>query len=437
MASNRRAKGSVETLPSGALRVRVYAGIDPVTGRRHYLTEQVPAGRNAEREAEAVRARLVAEVAERRNPRTRATVAELLERYLAQFDGSPNTLRYYEGLARNHIGPLIGRVAVGQVDAEILDSLYAELRRCRKHCTGRGGVDHRTDGDHECDDRCRPHRCRPLGVSAVRAVHYVLSGAFRRAVRWRWVAVNPIAEGEPPAAKPPNPRPPTPAQAARILTEAWDKDPAWGALLWLITTTGMRRGELCALRWHLLEIDDADRAVVWIREAVRKGADGRPELADLKTHQQRRIALDAETVEMLREHRAEQQRVAAALGVELRADGFVFSSSPDGSEFLKPDTVTQRYERLARRLGIETTLHKLRHYSATELIAAGVDIRTVAGRLGHGGGGVTTLRVYSAWISEADQRAAGGLASRMPRRPSATRPRPDRGGAEGDRVRRV
>jgi hypothetical protein len=59
-------------------------------------------------------------------------------------------------------------------------------------------------------------------------------------------------------------------------------------------------------------------------------------------------------------------------------------------------------------------LHQLRHYSATELIAAGVDVRTVAGRLGHGGGGATTLKVYSAWRSEADQRAASSLGMRMP-----------------------
>ena len=71
----------------------------------------------------------------------------------------------------------------------------------------------------------------------------------------------------------------------------------------------------------------------------------------------------------------------------------------------------------AARLG--RTHSQLRHYSATELIAAGVDIRTVAGRLGHGSGGTTTLRVYSAWVAEADQRAAGSLAARMPVLPVA------------------
>ena len=86
--------------------------------------------------------------------------------------------------------------------------------------------------------------------------------------------------------------------------------------------------------------------------------------------------------------------------------------------------MSERYSDLAERLGISTSLHKLRHYSATELIAAGVDVRTVAGRLGHGGGGTTTLRVYAAWVSESDQRAAGSLFARMPARPEERPARP-------------
>jgi site-specific recombinase XerD len=102
-------------------------------------------------------------------------------------------------------------------------------------------------------------------------------------------------------------------------------------------------------------------------------------------------------------------------------DAYVFSLAPDGSTPLTPDSVTQRYIRMTERLGIDTHLHALRHYSATELISAGVDVRTVAGRLGHAGGGTTTLRVYAAWVSEADQRAAAALAPRMPQRPKAAK----------------
>jgi len=90
----------------------VYAGIDPVSKRRHYLTEVVPAGPRAERQARTVRDRLVREVEERGSPRTAATVNQLLDRYLDKFDGTPRTLELYGSYVRKHIGPLIGEVKV-------------------------------------------------------------------------------------------------------------------------------------------------------------------------------------------------------------------------------------------------------------------------------------------------------------------------------------
>ncbi len=125
---------------------------------------------------------------------------------------------------------------------------------------------------------------------------------------------------------------------------------------------------------------------------------------------------------MLREHYERCLARAAAVGLTLPDDAYIFSLSVDGSMPLIPDSVTQRYKRMADRLGIATHLHALRHYSATELINAGVDPRTVAGRLGHGGGGATTLRVYAAWVSEADQRAAAKLSASMPKRPTRRGP---------------
>ena len=101
--------------------------------------------------------------------------------------------------------------------------------------------------------------------------------------------------------------------------------------------------------------------------------------------------------------------------MKLAEDTFVFSYAPDHRRHCDPDAITHRYSKMAADLGIDTHLHALRHYSATELIAAGVDVRTVAGRLGHGGGGATTLRVYAAWLAAADKSAAGLLASRLPK----------------------
>jgi hypothetical protein len=133
-------------------------------------------------------------------------------------------------------------------------------------------------------------------------------------------------------------------------------------------------------------------------------------------HQQRRITLDAQTLALLAAYR--HHCGARADLDDMPGDARIFSPMPDGATWLRPDTASQRYQRMCARLGWDMHIHQLRHYSATELIASGVDVRTVAGRLGHGGGGTTTLKVYSAFLAEADQRAAGSLATRMPELPA-------------------
>ena len=165
--------------------MRVYAGIDPVTKRRHDLTEVVQAGPRAATLAEQSLTRLLNQVDEKRNPRTVSTVNQLLDEHLAMLDVDRSTLLNYQGQLRLHVRPFIGGEKVGAIDATVLDSLYAELRRCRAHCRNPRGVDHRTNRPHECDQRCGPHVCRPLSASSIRQIHHVLSGAFKRAVRWR------------------------------------------------------------------------------------------------------------------------------------------------------------------------------------------------------------------------------------------------------------
>jgi integrase len=408
----RRTRGEIEELPSGSLRVKVYAGIDPLSGRRLYLTETVPAGSTAGRDAEQARTRLLGQVDERRNPRTKATVDQLMDRYLELLDVDRSTRKSYEGYIRNHVRPLLGKLAVGRLDGETLDSFYRVLRTCRAHCRGRRYVEHRVDGAHDCDDRCRPHQCRPLATSSIRQIHWCLSGALKRAVRWHWIAVNPLDQAEPPRSATPDPHPPTPEQAAAIVNAAF-ADLWWGVLVWLAMTTGARRGELCALRLDLL---DLDHGLLTIKTSI--GQDGsRTWEKDTKTHQQRRITLDETTVLLLRAYLRQREAEAAEFGRTISPTGRVFSSSVDHSTWLKPGSVGNRYSRMCKRLGWTMNIHQLRHYSATELIAAGVDVRTVAGRLGHGGGGATTLRVYSAWTAEADQRAAGNLSGRLPSLP--------------------
>lgn len=267
--------------------------------------------------------------------------------------------------------------------------------------------------------------------ATIRKIHFLISAAYQSAVRWEWIFTNPTSRADKPAAPSPDPQPPTAEQAAALVNECW----RWGDLgpyVWLAMTTGARRGELCALRWERLRAIHVERGshdciaagcrwVLVVRRAIGQSvADGEIWEKDTKTHQQRHIALDSETVAVLLEHRRRCDKAAQAIGVAVTDEHFMFADSPAGTAASKPSSMSDRYKRCATRLGITTCLKNLRHYSATELITAGVDVRTVAGRLGHGGGGgTTTLKVYAAWVAAADQHASTVLLNRMPQRPAA------------------
>ena len=99
-------------------------------------------------------------------------------------------------------------------------------------------------------------------------------------------------------------------------------------------------------------------------------------------------------------------------GIEVPGDAFAYSPDPAGLEPWNPDTMTHRYRRYADMAGIRSSLKETRHYSATQLLAAGVDLNTVAGRLGHAEGS-TTLKFYAQFTRPADQRAAAVIPAQL------------------------
>ncbi len=393
--------------------VRVFAGWDPVTGKRVDLTG------SAENERAAIRLRdkLRAEVANATSARTNATLSHLLDEWLRTHDAAETTLANYRWLADSFVIPVMGDVSLAKLirlGPKAFEQLYAELRSCRRRCKGVALVDHRTTLAHKCDERCRQHECTPLAPTSVRKIHAVLSGAFTAAVRWGWVGVSPLDSAIQPRAPKPQPTPPSTEQAAQIVDAAWKQDDDWGTFVWLTFVTGARRSELIALTWT--DLDLAAHVLTIRRGLIRRN--GRTIIKDTKTHQMRRISLDKVTVDILKAHRARWERRCAVIGAESVPTAYVFSYTADNSRPCNPDTVTHRYSAMTATLGLDTHLHELRHYSATELLSAGVDLRTVAGRLGHGGGGATTLKVYAAWVQAADEQAAELLASRLPSPPS-------------------
>jgi integrase len=360
-------------------RVIVYAGRDPITGRKRQKSLSVA----TRAEAKQAEARLITEVGAGQHRGTaNRTVAELLGRWLKWRQSvrpiSPTTVATYRGYIDRTIVPALGKLQLGRLDAATLDAFYAHLRKQG----GKGG--------------------RPMAASSVHQVHAILSGALKRAVVWRWIADNPARLASPPSIERTDMQPPAAEDAAQLLSVALAEDRELGLFLRLAVVLGARRGELCALRWSDVDLDQGE--VLIAGGIVRVPGQSLVDKAT-KTHAKRRVAIGADTAELLRAHWLAQAKDALACGTTLAADAYVFSHAPDGSAPINPDGITHRFRRLARRLGVRCRLHDLRHFMVTQLVAGGVDWRTVAGRAGHADGHMT-LSTYAHFQQAQDRQAA-------------------------------
>jgi integrase len=293
----------------------------------------------------------------------------------------PSTFRNYNGLLA-HVLPAIGHVPLRDVTAPMLTARYGEL----------------IDGDAE-------HQ--PLSPSTVRLVHTLVRQALADAVKWNRLARNPADSAEPPSAR---------AARSRKM-QTWDRDQLRAFLAhvrddrlyaaWRTTaTTGMRRGELLGLRWRDLELD-ASRASI-----VQTLIDGptAPQISEPKTESGRRsVALDDETVAVIRAHRKAQAAEKLALGPAYADHGLVFCRE-DGVP-LWPRTFSQMFKRHVENAGLPPIrLHDLRHTHATLALQAGIHPKVVSERLGHANISIT-LDTYSHAIPAMQEDAAAKVAA--------------------------
>jgi integrase len=362
----------------GVWRLRVYAGRGP-NGSPLQITRTVvgdegrPGG--GVRKARAELAKLRSSVARGQVPTGSETMGELLGRWLAHCESkglSPTTMRKYRSIAETVVRPELGKVRLSKLTAGHLDRLYTKLAAKGNKAT------------------------------TIRRAHALIGAALHSAERWDLVERNVARRAAPPPVRPAQITAPSPAEVQAILRAADELDPGLTTLLLLAALTGARRGELCALRWSDL---DAGAGTLSIARSVYETAKGGWGEKGTKSHQVRKIGLDALALEALRRHRAAVDATASGLGLEIGADAFMFSRSPVGSEPVRPDVVTRFAGRAAGDAGVRTHLHALRHFSATQGIAAGYDPVTVGARLGHADPSIT-LRVYSHALERRDRDLA-------------------------------
>jgi integrase len=236
----------------------------------------------------------------------------------------------------------------------------------------------------------------------IRNHHAIISSALHQAARWGWVRANVAELAKPPRSAQRRVSAPSVDVVRSVIEAAEKRDPRLAALLMLGALTGTRRGELCGLRWSDVNLD---RGELEVSRAVILPPGGLAEKTT-KTGRMRPVALDEVGVALLVEYRSTVDVWAKAAGAVINSDGYVFSPYLDGSKPFRPDNVTGFFIRVRDSLGFgDVRLHDLRHFTATQLIGAGVDVRTVAERLGHSDASLT-LRVYSHAIRERDRAAA-------------------------------
>ena len=291
----------------------------------------------------------------------------------------PSTLQGYRAMIRTHVLPTLGDVALQDLRATDLDVVYAEMRR---NGSALATVHH---------------------VHAV--VHKMLNDAERKGIVIRNVARLADAPSLTAARnRGPEMRVWTPAELSKFLN--FIEGNRNEVMVRVLALTGVRRSELCGLRWQDI---DLDRHRLTVNQAVTV-IDGDEHIDSPKSRRSHRVVdLDAETAALLKRHRTTQLEMYLRLGATASASDRVFTN--EIGDPIRPNSVGQAFARLVKESGIPLIrLHDLRHTHASHLLLAGINIKVVSERLGHSSVSFT-LDTY-----------AHVMPSRHARRSSSTKP---------------
>lgn len=310
---------------------------------------------------------------------SKVTVESFLKDWLASIRSSvtPKTLERYSELVNGTIVPGIGHHKLTDLRPIHISTLYSDLRE-KGRKDGKGGLSART----------------------VLHVHRVLKGALKQARGWRMIAINPCDDVKAPKAE----------RAQIVVLEKAQCAMLMGRLAGtkmyapagLALATGLRRGEVLALRWKDI---DLDTGALHVRRSLEQTKDKGLRYKNTKTDRGRRtIALPAYAIDVLKAHKKEQAEYRLKLGPLFVNEGLVFPGPMGGPQ--PPRSFSARFAEIVATLDIPAvTFHGLRHTHVSHLIAQKVDIKAISDRIGHSSVAFT-LDVYGHLLSGAQEDVA-------------------------------
>jgi len=378
-----RTTGHIRQRSAGSWELRYSLGTDPATGRRRVATATVRGDRRAA-EKELRRLLRTLDIGEHVDP-TRMTLREWLTTWLAAVrqEVSPKSYERYCEIVENFLAPELGALPIIKLAPAHIGAAYAKW-----------AAEGRRDG-------------KPGGLSprTRRHIHRILKASLGRAVEQQVIARNPADAFKKrlPKVERREMTVLTVEQSTQLLGSIRHTRVYWPALIAL--ATGMRRGEILALRWRNVDLESGKVRVV---ESLEQTKDGGLRFKAPKTESARAIALPAFAVEELRRLKWEQAEDLLALGV--RQDGSTLLCARADSDPMQPRSLTHEFTRLILRMRDlpRIRFHDLRHSHATQLLLAGVHPKIAQERLGHSTI-TTTLDLYSHVTETMQEEAAARL----------------------------
>jgi integrase len=371
------AKGHIRQRGKNSWELKFDAGRDPATGLRK---TQYVSFKGSKREAQTELAKLITAVSDDAYvEQTKTTVAswvrERIDIWEAKGDITARTSQRYRQLCENQIVPFIGATRLQKLTTTDVEAWHLTLGERGKR-SGRGGVTART----------------------ILHAHRVLSAALRDAQRHGRVQRNVAQLQRPPRIEHKEAVILDEHGAERLLVELRGHSLYAPAVVALYT--GMRLGEVLALRWCHVDLSDQ---LMRVCEALEETKAHGLRVKKPKKNSGRDIDLPDIVVDTLSDHRRQQLELRMQLGLgKLPDDALVFPNIEGDHQW--PRAVSQGWGRIAKRLGIpDVTFHNLRHTHASQLIDAGLDVVTISKRLGHKDPSVT-LKTYAHLFERANAK---------------------------------